>query len=684
MNLHPSRTRWPDYVTLLGIVLLTIVAYYPALRGELIWDDDVHVAKQALHSMNGLRLIWIDPAATQQYYPLSHTVFWLQWLMYGERPMGYHIVNVALHVLNTLLFWRVLKRLAVPGAMLAAGIFAVHPVHVESVAWITELKNTLMGAFCLLSLLAYFRFNPPEASEGERLRWQWYAPALLLFVAGLLSKTVAASLPAAILVILWWKRGRLRIGRDMAPLAPWLAIGAALGLMIVHFERVYWGSRPENFGGEFFNWTLTQRTLVAGWALWFYVGKLFWPHPLAFFYRRWPVDAGDWHLYVGPTAAIGLVVVLWLLRKRIGRGPLAAALLFGGTLFPALGFFNLYWQIYSYVADHMQYIPSLSIFALIAGMLARIGSRLRKTARLAGAFACVGIIGALAGLTWKQCHIYQNLEALYSDTIAKSPDSWLANYNFGLLMHAAGQKDKAEHLLRRAIEIRPAYEDAHYVLGNILTEKGLDGKREALRHFAIARDLYIQQSESQRRVAEQLLRNGRAAEATRHEEFARLIRAKEAQVVYNCGNVYRDLTQLETAMECFHDAAALDSTFEEPLNNLGALYASMGKHDEAINAYRKAAAINPSNAAVRFNLGSLLADRGSATQAVVELRQALQINRSAVLEGVRAVARRSSERGRHADTVRYYDLILEVAPDDAAAESDRDRAALMGGSLGQP
>ncbi|HEV2055363.1 MAG TPA: hypothetical protein VGV06_09340 [Methylomirabilota bacterium] len=237
--MHLGTSLVPLTRALIAGGLLLLVTYLPALDGKFIWDDDAHVTTLSLRSLTGFWRIWTDPRATQQYYPLTHSAFWLEYQLWGVNPVGYHLVNVVLHVLGALLLWWILERLAVPGAWLGAAIFALHPVHVESVAWITELKNTLSGVFYLGALLGYLSFDPPGAPApvpgGKRgvkdaRDWWPYSVALVLFVCALLSKTVTASLPAAILLIIWWKEGRLGWRRRVVPLVPYFVIGATLGL----------------------------------------------------------------------------------------------------------------------------------------------------------------------------------------------------------------------------------------------------------------------------------------------------------------------------------------------------------------------------------------------------------------------------------------------------------------------
>src|SRR5688572_21356693 len=312
-----------------GVLLaMTLIAYLPAFRAGFIWDDPDYVVNNAtLRSLDGLRQIWFVPRATPQYYPLVHTSFWIEYQLWGLNPSGYHAVNVLLHALASILLWRVLKLLEVPGAWLAAGIFALHPVHVESVAWVTERKNVLSGVFYLASALAFLHFE--ETAEPRR-RWRFYAMSLLLFVVALLSKTVTASLPAAILLVAWWKRGRVT-WRDLMPLIPFFVTGVALALRTAQFEREHVGA-----SGAEFDFTWAERILIAGRAAWFYAWKLIAPVNLSFIYPRWTIDDRAAAQYAFPIAAIALVMTLALLRRRIGLGALVAVLFFGGTLVPAL------------------------------------------------------------------------------------------------------------------------------------------------------------------------------------------------------------------------------------------------------------------------------------------------------------------------------------------------------------
>ncbi len=343
-------------VAALVLIVATLAAYVPAMQGGFIWDDDDYVTDNAaLRSLAGLAAIWLQPGAVPQYYPLTFTSLWLDYQLWGVAPAGYHVVNVLLHGTNAVLVWLVLRRLALPGAWLAAMVFALHPVHVESVAWITERKNVLSGAFYLGALLAYLRFAGLGAPAAEAERWRSYALAVALFVCALLSKTVTCTLPAVILLLLWWKRGRVTRAEASATV-PLFVVGACLALVTIWMERTHVGAQGAA-------WLLSpiDRALIAGRAVWFYAATLAWPHPLTFVYPRWEIDAGAWWQYLFPLAAAAVTALLFFARARIGRGPLVAVLCFGVTLAPALGFVDVYPMRYSFVADHYQYLASVAV-----------------------------------------------------------------------------------------------------------------------------------------------------------------------------------------------------------------------------------------------------------------------------------------------------------------------------------
>ncbi len=443
----PKLGPWGFGLLLVAAVLL---AYLPVWHAGFIWDDDVHVTQNAtLNDLAGLWRIWFQVGAVPQYYPLVHTTFWVEHHLWGLHPLGYHLDNVLLHAAGALLLGCVLGRLQVPGSWLAAAIFALHPVQAESVAWVTERKNVLSGVFYFAAALAWLAFDPPGRVEGlRRRRWGYYWVALVLFAAALLSKTVTCSLPAALLLVRWWKNGRVA-GRDVWPLVPFFALGVGLGLLTAWMENHHVGAH-----GAGWSLTFADRCLVAGRAVWFYAGKLIWPAPLIFIYPRWTINAGLWWQWLFPAAAMGVVAGLWWWRRRFGYGPLVGVLFFVGTLGPALGFVNVYPMRFSFVADHFQYLASVGLIVLAAAWIESRRQHLAAIFHLPSSiFYLLPVV--LAVLTWRQCGQYANLETLWRVTLARNPDCGLAHNNLGNLLARQGKQNEAIEHYERAVQLEP-------------------------------------------------------------------------------------------------------------------------------------------------------------------------------------------------------------------------------------
>ena len=491
-----------------ALLLFTAAAYAGVAQCGFIWDDNLRVSENpTLRSLGGLHRIWFELASNKQYYPLVFTSFWIEYRLWGADPLGYHLVNLLLHAGNAVLLWRGLLALGVPGAWLAAAVFALHPVHVESVAWISERKNVLSGAFYLASALAYLRYTG-EPERGE-LRSRWlYAASLALFFCALLAKTVSCTLPAALLLALWWKHGRVE-RRDVHALVPFFALGIGLGLTTVWLERHAVGA-----AGPEWDLSFLQRCLIAGRALWFYLAKLAWPEPLIFIYPRWSIDAGAPWQYLYPLAALAAAAGLWLLRHRLGRGPLASWLFFGGTLFPALGFFDTYPMRYSFVADHFQYLASLGPIALAAAAaytgVQRLGAPGRRAAWLGAAL----VLATLGTLTARRIPVYEGLESLWLDTLRQNPGAYLAHYNLAELLRKRGEVDSAIRHYEASIEAAPGLSMAHNNLAGLLAEQG--DTQASIEHYRRAIEIQPDYALAHRNLAELLLYRGETEEAIHH------------------------------------------------------------------------------------------------------------------------------------------------------------------------
>ena len=500
----PTADPRPTALVYALLVAVTLAAYYPAWHGGLLWDDDVHVTTPDLRSADGLRRIWLDVGATKQYYPIVHSGFWFLHAVFGDDLLGYHLVNIVLHATSAFLFAAILTRLAVPGGIVAAFLFALHPVHVESVAWVTELKNTLSGVFFLASALVYLRFDVERRPAG-------YALAVALFVCALLSKSVTAVLPGVLLVVFWWQRGRLRWREDVLPLVPFAAAGAVSGLATAWLERVQIGAE-----GAAYQFTVVERCLIAGRALWFYAGKLIWPANLIFSYPRWQVSQSVWWQYLPPIGVLLVAAAAWAWRGR-SRAPLASLLLFAGLLFPALGFFNVYPFVFSFVADHFAYLPSLGLIAGLAAGAATVAARDARLGRVAPAAAGVLLI-ALGALTWRQSRIYRDAPTLYEATLARNPDCYLCLNNLGTLAARGGEMEEAARFYREAVRIKPDSPEAHNNLGSALAQSGK--MAESLPHFEQAVRAAPNYVSARVNFGGVLFRMGRVAEAKAQFEAA--------------------------------------------------------------------------------------------------------------------------------------------------------------------
>jgi len=596
------------------IILLTVVAYIPALRGGFIWDDDSYVTDNTtLRTMDGLRRIWFEVATkneagvTPQYYPLTSTSFWLDYHLWQLAPSGYHVINIGLHALNAMLVFLALRKLGVRGAWLAGAIFALHPVHVESVAWITERKNVLSGFFYLGALLAYLRFLTGSAiglDFGAAMRspvtgigpkpWKFYWLAIGLYGCALLSKSVTCSLPVTILLLVWWKRGRLG-WRDVAALLPFLALGLGLGLITMKAENPQYAL------------SALDRCLVAGRNLWFYAGKLAWPQNLTFVYPRWHIDAGLWWPWLYPVGAVGVIVGLWRLRERWGRGALVGVLFFVVTLLPASGFFGIFYFHYSYVADHFQYLASVGLIALAAsggtGMCERLGPRGRSI----GAVTAAVLLTALGTLTWGQTHVYRNLETLWRDTLAKNPQCWLAHNNLGVVLKDQGKVPEAIAQYEQALRIDPNYHETYYNLGVVLQDQGK--VLEAIAYYERALQIEPKYPEAHNNLGNALAQTGRMGEAIAHYEQALQIKPDYARAQNNLGNVFMQEGKVSAAIGHYEEALRIKPDYVKAHDNLGNALAQTGRIEEAIAHYKQALRIKPDDAEAQSALARLQAQR---------------------------------------------------------------------------
>jgi len=526
-SISPARgsaawRRYRDWVLGAALVATTALVYQPAWHGKPLLDDAGRfMMTPEQQSWNGLARLWIQPRTTWQYHPLVDTMYWVEAKLWGQEVFGYHLVTIALHVASALLLVKILGKLQIRGAWLAAAIFALHPALVESVAWMVELKNTLSGLFFFAAILAYLNFD-----HTRRLRT--YLLVGLLFTLGILAKAIVATVPAVVLILIWWKRGRVDWQRDVKPLLPFVVLAIAAGLLTAWMERAFSGAE-----GEEFQLSVLDRFLIAGRAFWFYIGKLLFPNDLSLIYPRWKIDSSIWWQYLFPVAALGLFWLAWNQRKR-WRWFFAASLFFAATVVPLLGFFNVSFFRLSFVADHFAYVPSLAVIvptAAGATWLADRGGRWRLL--LHGLLA--GLLSTLAILSWMQSHMYRDAETCYRMVVAHNPNSWTAHQNIGAEVFVRGQLDDAAAEFHKVLELEPNYAQAskraYFGLGGVSVRKGK--QEEAIKLFETALKLDPTYGPAHNGIASALHRQGRLAEAIAEYERAIHLRPESAGILSN-------------------------------------------------------------------------------------------------------------------------------------------------------
>jgi len=675
---------------LAGVLLLV---YFPALTGGFVYDDAHHITRPELRSLAGLARIWTEPSATAQYYPVSHSLFWLQYRIWGNAVVGYHLVNLALHAGAAFLLWKLVRRLELPGARWAAVLFAFHPLCVESAAWISEQKNTLSTVFYLGAALLYLRFE-------ERRGWAAYATALLLFMLALLSKSVTATLPAALLVIFWWKRGCLSWRRDGLPLLPWLLLGATSGLFTAWLEKNFIGAQGAGFALGF-----GERPLIAGRVIWFYLGHALCPLDLCFNYPRWNVTTAEAWQFAFPLATILAIAGLaWFARRS--RGPLAVALLFVGGLFPVLGFFNVYPFRYSYVADHFVYLPLIPLLAAAAAAAALLVRRLPPGYLPLSIGIASLLIAGLAALSFRQSQKFCTPETLYRSILVENPQSALAHYNLGtILAQRPGQEAQAGASYRAAIASNPAYAEAHNNLG-LLLQAQPGGRTEAMAEFVAALQAQPNLAEAHYNLALALMAEpARRPDAIAHLQQAVHNRPQFAEAYYQLGAIHQREGQADAALEAyekalqirplypqahyeigtilaqlsgrsgeaiahFREAIRLDPNLAEAHHRLGKIYEAQGQFDEARSAYEKAVQLKPGLVEARYDLGGLLAVRSLFPEAAVQLAEAVQLAPDFAEAHYRLGVVLARLPGRLAEAAAEYQEALRLAPDFAEAHNN--------------
>ena len=651
---------------LLGTVLflLTCVVYLPVLHGVFVWDDSYMITdNQSLRGLNGLHTLWFTNKFADPYR-ITMTSFWLEWQLWELKPMGYHIVNVITHALGVILLWRVLKKLALPGAWLAAAIFAVHPVGAASVAWISEQKNTWSIIFYLLTILWYLRFE----ISGQKIS---YAFALFLYVCALMSKGSVVMLPVVLFLIHWWQNSNTRsrpstLGfRHLLLLAPFFALSAAAAYMTIWFQN------HKAIGGESVqDLSLIGRIATSAWAVWFYLWKGLVPVNICTIYPRWSPDPASAIVWLPMVALLAALYVCWHFRKSWGRHAFFALAYVVASIFPVMGFFNMYFLIFSRVADHWQYLALIGTVAgVVCGCVYGFQKLVEKNKvpQQAGPVLAVLLIGFLAWSTWLRAEVYANELNLWSDTVKKNPEAWMAYNNLGNALGNAHRPEEAIAAYEAAIKINPGFPDAHSNLGNSLVgKKQLD---KAIEHFKIAVAGQPKMASFHFNYGIALFDQGKYQDAVNEYNIALSLNPGYADVRNNLANVYLKQDKYKEALEQALIASQIKPTAPEPHMNAAMALSSLGRTAEAAQQFDEAIRLNPDAYSVHHEYGLMLAMQGKLAEALPHFQQLIRLHPEDAaahsnLGNAFAGLKRLDE------AIAAYQAALRLQPDDAQTHNN--------------
>jgi len=690
-----------DWFLGLGLVLAVGVVYWPVWWAGFVWDDSYHItANPCVVGPLGLKEIWTTSA--WRPFPLVITVFWAEHALWGLAPLPFHIVNIFEHAACAVLLWRVLLGLRVPGAWLGAALWALHPLQVESVAWISEMKNTQSCLFYLLTIFFYVRWlrtkdaGPRGGSNGD------YALTLVFAAMAMASKSSTVVLPVILCLCAWSMEGRWQ-WRHLVRLAPIFlmsAFSAALTLWpqtseVAAVDPQWARSWPE-------------RLSTSGDAIWFYLGKLIWPHPLMAIYPRWQIDGGQWISYLPLFAAVIVLFVLWLKRESSLRPCFFAFSYYLVALFPFLTLIDQSFWHFSFVEDHLQYLAGMGPLALAGAGLARLADYLAPGNSGLRSGLCAGLLLVPGMLSWQRARVFENDEILWTDTLAKNPNCEIARTNLAAIFTDKGQLDEAVALLQKVLEINPNASEAHNNLGVALVKQGkLD---EAIAQYQDALKIKPNYADAHMNLGEAFLQKRLVDKAISQYEKALAIDPYSAKIHSNFGNALLQKGLLDEAMAKYQEALEINPNYADAHNNLGSVFAQKGQMDEAVAQFQrvleinphdadaaenlglallrkgrldeaisecqKALDINPNHPAVRVSLGTALFQKGRVDEAIVQFQKALE-NDPKLVEAHTNLGVALFQKGRLDDAIAEYQKALAINPNDAEAHGDLGNALLQ-------
>ncbi len=657
---------------------MVCVSYFPALFAGYVWDDVAVRDNSLLRSLSGLRQIWLHPSSNyyeHHYWPIVYTTFWLEQRAWGTHPLGYHAVNILLHGFNSVLLWMLLRRMGLRTAWPVAVIFALHPVHVESVAWVIERKDVLSALFCLLSLWFYLQW-----SEGRKIAL--YLVSLVLFACAMLSKSAIIGFPVVLGLWLIWKRAKPvakratspPIFKEILPILPYALIAVAIG----GGDYLNARSRMESPAGSL---SILQRTAIAGRAVWFYVGKFLWPANLVAVYPHWLDPSPIWILWLAPLVVAALILILWARNSRTGLAVLLSLSLFLVGVGPTLGFIGHDFMLYSYVADRFQYLASIGLTLPLASALPGIVGRFQfkaiqwpksvnrriKLFNPTQALTALLALLALGILTWRQTETYKSAETLCLHNLAKNPESWSSHNNLGLALRNQGKQKEALFHFQETLKLRPNSVQAANNIADILIErKEWDRAGDILKQVAQIKPDY---ADGLNNLGVVLKNQGRLEEAKAKYLEAIRLRPDAAEWRVNLGNLLNEQNQTEAAKEQYLAALQLNPNLSDAHNNLGIILAKSGNNEEARKQFGEAVRIKPEYPNAQNNLANVLAMTGDLDGAIEHGLKAVELDPN-FFEARFNLGNCFSKKGDWDAAIRSYNEALRIQPASAQAHNN--------------
>jgi len=612
---RPNANPWLPW-QVLAILAAVLAVYAPALDGGWQWDDDMYFTKNPLlNDPARLWKAWFAPGSFIEYYPIAQTVQWIQWQLWHEQTLGYHLTNVVLHAIGALLLWRLLAKLGLRYAWLGGMLFAVHPAQVESVAWIAELKNTLSLPPFLLALIAYLEFD-------ERRQPRDYAVALLWFTAAMLCKISMAPFAFVILLYAWWKRGRVTLA-DARAAAPFLLIAVILAALTIHAGQVY---TRDVVPGATMPGSLAAKLALAGSSLAAYLAIFLWPVGLLPAYAKWPVNPPPLLDFLPWLLLLALVIWAWTARRTWGRHVLLGLGFFVLFITPFLGLNTVSYMDFTWVMNHFLYLPCIGLIGLAVAGLEKAVALVANDVRpfvLSVAVMLLFVLGVDAN---RYAALYRDQETLWTYAAQRDPKSFAAHNQLGVVLEQKGDTAAALDQFQQARAIEPTFAEAANNVGTTLLD------------------------------------SGRAAEAADAFRQSIQLAPKYAMAYYNLGNALRQLGRLPDAIAQFQQALQLDPLNAEAENNLADVLLASGRNDEAFAHYARAAGIAPTYAGAQYNWGVALLQTHDIPGAIPHFQRAIAINPGYV-EAHFNLGIALYQTGRTADAIAEFQTALRLRPD---------------------